>query len=119
MDRAKAEKLAELKAELKDLIVSVANLQCKSADIDDRAPLFGGPHSGAVNPQISGSPAYASLGLDSIDLLEVVVHIDKRFGLRLENNDRGRSALVNVESLALVLHDHLVGQRAVHSCPSC
>lgn len=112
--------LAALKAELKDLIVKVANLQIASSDIDDRAPLFGGPpvqaaESAAAELDQKGGQSPTALGLDSIDLLEVVVHIDKRFGLRLENNDRGRAALTSVESLARALQDHLANQGSVQA----
>jgi acyl carrier protein len=81
--------LSALKSEIKKLIISSANLQVLEAEIDDNAVLFQG-----------------GLGLDSIDLLELVVNIDKKYGLKIQNNEPGKQALKNVESLAVWIHSH-------------
>gem|GEM_PF-244497 len=88
--------LPGLKAELKTLVVNVANLTHMSAeDIKDDEPLF-----------------RDGLGLDSIDLLEIAVHLEKRYGLKVQNDEGGRRALSNMENLARALHAHLTGLQA-------
>ena len=83
--------LPALKADLKKLVVDVANLtHVAPDDIKDDEPLF-----------------REGLGLDSIDLLEIAVHLEKRYGLKVQNDDGGRRALSNLENLAQALHAHL------------
>ena len=83
--------LPALKAELKKLVVEVANLSHVSpGDIKDDEVLF-----------------RDGLGLDSIDLLEIAVHLEKRYGLKVQNDDGGRRALSSIENLAQALHLHL------------
>lgn len=40
------------------------------------------------------------LGLDSLDALELVVAIEKQFGVIIENEDQGREAFVSLAGLA-------------------
>jgi acyl carrier protein len=40
------------------------------------------------------------LGLDSLDALELVVAIEKRFGVVIENEDQGKEAFVSLGALA-------------------
>jgi acyl carrier protein len=85
--------LPGIKAELKQLVVSVANLSHVAPDdIKDDEPLF-----------------RDGLGLDSIDLLEIAVHLEKRYGMKVQNDDKGRKALSNMESLSQALLSHLHG----------
>jgi acyl carrier protein len=85
--------LPDLTAELKRLVVEVANLgHLAPDDIRDDEPLF-----------------RDGLGLDSIDLLEIAVHMEKRYGLKVQNDELGRRALANVGNLAQALHAHLSG----------
>jgi acyl carrier protein len=79
--------------DLRELIVKAANL-------------------GHVAPNDIGldTPLYRDgLGLDSIDVLELVVHVERRYGLKIRNDDHGRAALRNLRSLAEVTHRHLQG----------
>lgn len=39
------------------------------------------------------------LGLDSIDLLELVVNLDRKYGLKIRNDQQGQATLVNVGSI--------------------
>lgn len=75
--------LQNLKLEIKQLIVAAANLPQAPEEIDDNIPLF-----------------QTGLGLDSIDVLEIVVRLEKKYGLKIRNNDEGKKILTNVESLA-------------------
>ncbi len=70
---------------LKRLIVDALMLEdIEPGEIEDDAPLFG-----------------AGLGLDSIDALELVIAIDRRFGVRIEAEDeRNKEIFRSVASLA-------------------
>jgi len=70
--------------ELKVLIIKNLKLQdIAPADIDTAAPLFGG-----------------GLGLDSIDALELVVGLEKTYGIRIPDEDVGKEAFASVNALA-------------------
>ncbi len=80
-----------LKTELKQLIISVANLQDITPNqITDSQPLF-----------------KDGLGLDSIDLLELAVHLEKKYGLKIQNNEEGKLALSSASHLAEAIQNHL------------
>ena len=69
---------------IKALIVRSLNLQdIRPEEIETDAPLFG-----------------AGLGLDSVDALELVVAIEKEFGIRTESHEIGREAFASVRALA-------------------
>ena len=73
-----------LHQELKQFIVRRLRLeQVEPEAIQDDAPLVGG-----------------GLDLDSIDLLELVVGLEKEYGLRIADVAEGRRALASVSSLA-------------------
>lgn len=76
---------AELKARIKKLIVDRLKLEVIPADIGDTDPLFGN----ATN----------SLGLDSIDALELVLGIEQEFGVKIEDEEVGVEALSSVDAL--------------------
>jgi acyl carrier protein len=40
------------------------------------------------------------LGLDSIDVLEIVMMVEQEFGVRIDNKEIGQQVLVNLDSLA-------------------
>ena len=69
---------------LKQLIVRSLGLEgVQPESIDDHAPLMA-----------------EGLGLDSIDALELVVHIEKEFGVRILNEDLDQRVFASVASLA-------------------
>lgn len=73
-----------LKQELKAHLVSYLNiLEYKPEDIADDMPLFG-----------------TGLELDSIDSLELIVMLEREYGLKITNPADGRKILVNIESMA-------------------
>ena len=73
-----------LASELKAKIVESLKLQDVAPNqIDDNAPLFG-----------------AGLGLDSIDALELVVMLEKHYGIVIKDIEEGRPAFQSVRALA-------------------
>ena len=76
--------MEELILELKKEIIKVLNLEDMTPeDIDSQAPLFGA----------------GGLGLDSIDVLELIVLLEKRYGIRL-NAAEGKKIFTNMENIA-------------------
>ena len=70
--------------ELAELIVESLNLEDVSAeDIGPEDPLFGD-----------------GLGLDSIDALEIIVLLEKEYGLKIENPKDGQDIMYSIDSLA-------------------
>lgn len=72
----------EIKKRIKDVIVGALRLKMRPDQLKDDLPLFGG-----------------ELGLDSIDALEIVVAIEKEYGLRLDERE-ARNVLDSVETIA-------------------
>lgn len=73
-----------LSNELKVKIIESLKLQDVTPDqIDNDAPLFG-----------------EGLGLDSIDALELVVMLEKHYGIVIKDIEEGRPAFTSVRSLA-------------------
>jgi acyl carrier protein len=74
----------ELILELKQEIIEVLNLEdVKPEEIEDDAPLFG-----------------EGLGLDSIDALELIVLMEKNYGIKLKDPSEGRELFKSVRILA-------------------
>lgn len=80
-----------IRSRIKHLLVDALHLQGLSpANIVDDAPLFG-----------------AGLGLDSVDALELVVAIEKEFGIRIQNHEVGEEAFASVSALAAFVDGRL------------
>ena len=74
------EELLKLKSE----IIEALNLEgMKPEDIDENAPLFGD-----------------GLGLDSIDALELIVLMEKNYGIKLTDPAKGKEVLKSVAVMA-------------------
>ena len=74
----------ELILKLKGEIIEVLNLEeIKPEDIVNDAPLFGD-----------------GLGLDSIDALELIVLLEKNYGIKLNDPAQGRDIFKSVQVLA-------------------
>lgn len=81
----------ELVAELQQLIIKQLNLQdVKPDSFDENTPLFG-----------------EGLGLDSIDALELVVLLDKNYGIKLYDPKESRKIFFNVSTMA----DYILANR--------
>lgn len=82
--------MEDLKVTLKQQIIDSLNLQgMKPEDIDDNAPLFG-----------------EGLGLDSIDSLELMVLLERNYGIKIEDAREGRKILTSVQSMADYIQEH-------------
>ncbi|CAN5819916.1 phosphopantetheine-binding protein [soil metagenome] len=81
---------AELKQQLKKQIVEFLNLlSVNPDDIKDDEPLFG-----------------EGLGLDSIDSIELIVLLNREYGIVIEDPKEGRKILVNVNTMADYIEKH-------------
>ena len=82
--------MEELKAKLKEEIIEVLNLEDISPeDIDNASPLFG-----------------EGLGLDSIDALELIVLLEKNYGIKIEDPKDGRKVFFSIDTMADFIQQH-------------
>jgi len=89
----------ELILELKQEIIKVLNLEGMTPEeIDAEAPLFG------IGQQ-EGDGA-SGLGLDSIDALELIVLLEKKYGIRLASPAEGKTIFKSVASIAAYVKEH-------------
>ncbi len=84
------------------MMVENLMLQVTPDEIGDESPLFGP----------------GSLGLDSVDALQLVVALDKNYGLKIPDPDAARKVLRNVASIAEALARHEVASAAGNESPS-
>lgn len=81
-----------LKQELKGKIIEVLNLEdIAVADINDNDALFGD-----------------GLGLDSIDALELIVMLDKDYGIKLVDPKEGKVIFKSIETMAAYIDENRV-----------
>ncbi len=77
--------------ELKTLIIATLKLEgVVPADIPDDEPLINSPQ----------------FGLDSLDALELVLAIEKTYGVKIGTSEDSRSALTSVNTLAAYVRSH-------------
>lgn len=76
--------MEELKLELKEKIIDALNLEdLTPQDIEDDAPIF-----------------MEGLGLDSIDALELMLLLEKNYGIRLASPAEGKQIFKSINTLA-------------------
>jgi acyl carrier protein len=75
---------AALRSEIKKMLVDNCMLQIPVEQISDDQPLFGP----------------GSLGLDSVDALQLVVALDKNYGLKVPDPEAAKSILHSIHSMA-------------------
>lgn len=76
--------MEELIKELKEEIIEALNLEeMNPEDIDENDALFGD-----------------GLGLDSIDALELIVLLDKKYGIKLANPAEGKAIFKSIATIA-------------------
>jgi acyl carrier protein len=81
-----------IKENLKKILIEELNLDdLTPEEIEDDAPLFG-----------------EGLGLDSLDAVELVVLLEKHFGVEVKNLDEGRAAFQSINTLVAFIEERLV-----------
>jgi len=81
---------AELKQQLKKQIIEFLNLiSVKPEDIKDDEPLFG-----------------EGLGLDSIDSIELIVLLQREYGITIQDPKDGRKILVDINTMVAYIEQH-------------
>jgi acyl carrier protein len=79
-----------LKLQLKKQIVEFLNLMAvKPEDIKDDEPLFG-----------------EGLGLDSIDSIELIVLLNREYGIDIKDPKEGRKVLVDINTMVDYIEQH-------------
>ena len=82
-DTPTSDELTALKGELKQAIVRGLRLPITPEEIGDSTSLFG-----------------EGLGLDSIDVLELVLELERSFGVKIRDEQTGMDALRSVDTMA-------------------
>jgi acyl carrier protein len=81
---------AQLKLQLKKQVVEFLNLiNVKPEDIKDDEPLFG-----------------TGLGLDSIDSIELIVLLNREYGITIQDPKEGRKILVDINTMVDYIEKH-------------
>jgi acyl carrier protein len=82
--------MEELVEQLKVQIIKQLNLEdIEPEDIDPDEPLFG-----------------EGLGLDSIDALELIVLLEKEYGIKIENPKDGQKVFFSLNTMAEFITEH-------------
>jgi len=74
----------ELRQRIKEVMVEELMLDESPEELDDATPIFGA----------------GGLGLDSVDALQIVVALDKHYGLKIGDADAAREILQNITTIA-------------------
>ncbi len=86
----KEKNLAEIRKLLKELLVENLSLEdIRPEDIQDDEILFG-----------------EGLGLDSLDAVEIVVLLQRNFGLEVKDMKQGREIFYSVDTLARYIYEN-------------
>ena len=80
----------EIKQNVRKLMVENLMLQISPEEIGDDQPLFGP----------------GSVGLDSVDALQLVVALDKTYGLKIADPEAAKKILQNVNTIAEAVIKH-------------
>ncbi len=76
----------ELKLEIKNLIISTLSIEnINLDDVDDEKPLFGGDNA---------------LTLDSVDAIEIIMAIQRTYGIRIADQNLARQVIGSINSIA-------------------
>ena len=79
-----------LHREIKEMMIDELMLEDTVDEIDSEEPIFG--------PE--------GLGLDSVDALQLVVGIEKQFGLKLSDSETAKGVLRSVNTIAEAIASH-------------
>jgi acyl carrier protein len=84
-----------LHLEIKQALVRSLRLPMQPEDIGDSMPLFG-----------------EGLGLDSIDVLEIVLELERAFGVTIADQETGAKVLLSVDTIAAFIEASRNGKPA-------
>jgi acyl carrier protein len=91
MQSQKSKSLEDIRKELKELlVVNLALEDITPEEIEDDGLLFG-----------------EGLGLDSLDAVEIVVLIQRNYGLEIIDEEQAREIFQSMNTLARWVHEHL------------
>lgn len=80
----------DITSRLKTLIIERLNLEGMTPDqLDAQGPLFG-----------------EGLGLDSIDSIELIVMLDREYGVKINDPKEGRAIFQSIQTMAEYVHQH-------------
>ena len=82
--------IAAIRQDIKQLMVENLMLQIGPEEIGDDQPLFGP----------------GSIGLDSVDALQLVVALDKEYGLKIADPETARQIFQNITTIAATVLKH-------------
>jgi len=81
---------SDLHEEIKAVLIDDLMLEVEADEIENNTPLMGP----------------ASLGLDSVDALQLVVAVEKRFGLKIGDPEAAKDILRSVNTIAAAVIAH-------------
>lgn len=91
IEMEKNDKMENLNENLKKQLIEALNLEdITPADIDDNMPLFG----------------EFGLGLDSIDALEIILILERNYGVKVENPKDGKGIFYSIATIADYIRKH-------------